>query len=118
MANTAGAAETIAAVVRNYDRALVVGSNTAGQAVEYADLRLSGGNLLRVAVSQVLLPANLSIFPQGVKPDVPVKMTRADLLTILRGSVDKDKGAWRNSSWKPSVRTSTRPRWSAASTPN
>lgn len=90
--NTAGAAETVAAAVRYYNRALIVGANTAGQAVEYADLRLSGGNLLRVAVSQVLLPGNVSIFPQGVKPDVPVKLPRADLLTILRGSLDKEHG--------------------------
>ena len=91
-ANTAGAAETIAACVRYYDRSLIVGTNTAGQAVEYADLRLSGGDLLRVAVSQVLLPANLSIFPQGVKPDVTASLPRADLLTILHGSLDKDHG--------------------------
>ena len=89
-ADTAGAAETIAAVVRYYDRCLVVGENTAGQAVEYADLRLSGGSLLRVAVSQVLLPANLSIFPGGVKPDVTVAMPRADLLAIFRQAGDKD----------------------------
>ena len=88
--DTAGAAETIAAVVRYYDRCLVVGDNTAGQAVEYADLRLSGGSLLRVAVSQVLLPANLSIFPNGVKPDVPVSLPRADLLAIFRQAGDKD----------------------------
>ena len=88
--DTAGAAETIAAVVRYYDRCLVVGENTAGQAVEYADLRLSGGSILRVAVSQVLLPANLSIFPGGVKPDVTVAMPRANLLTIFKQAGDKD----------------------------
>ncbi len=89
-ADTAGAAETVAAAIRYYDRSLVVGTNTPGQAVEYADLRLSGGNLLRVAVSQVVLPANLTIFPGGVKPDVPVAMPRGDLLTILRQSTAKD----------------------------
>ncbi len=89
-ADTAGAAETVAAVIRYYDRSLIVGTNTPGQAVEYADLRLSGGNLLRVAVSQVLLPANLTIFPGGVKPDVSVPMPRGDLLTIFRQSLAKD----------------------------
>ena len=88
--DTAGAAETIAAVIRYYDRSLVVGSNTPGQAVEYADLRLSGGSLLRVAVSQILLPANLSIFPGGVKPDVPVEMPREDLIAIFHQSTEKD----------------------------
>ena len=85
-ADTAGAAETVAAVIRFYNRALVVGTPTAGQAVEYADLRLSGGTLLRVAVSQVVLPANLSIFPQGVKPDLTARTTRADKLAVFAGS--------------------------------
>ena len=88
--DTAGASETVAAVIRYYNRSLIVGTNTPGQAVEYADLRLSGGNLLRVAVSQVLLPANLSIFPGGVKPDVSVSLPREDLLAIFRGSAEKD----------------------------
>ena len=88
-ADTAGAAETIAAVIRNYDRSLVIGEPTAGQAVEYADLRLSGGTLLRVAVSQVVLPANLSIFPDGVKPDLPVKTPHADKVAIFAQSQGK-----------------------------
>ena len=87
--DTAGAAEAVAAVIRNYDHALVVGTNSAGQAVEYADLRLGGGGTLRVAVSQVLLPANLSVFPDGVKPDLVVRMPRADKLAVYRQSLDK-----------------------------
>ena len=105
--DTAGAAETIAAVIRYYNRALVVGANTPGQAVEYADLRLSGGNLLRVAVSQVVLPANLSIFPGGVKPDVPVNLPHADLLAIFRQSTEK--GAM-----SPFVVEAERPRFNEA----
>ena len=89
--NTAGAAETVAATIRFYNRALVVGTRTPGQAVEYADLRLSGGSLLRVAVSQVVLPANLSIFPGGVKPDVPVNQARGDVAAIFRQSAEKGR---------------------------
>ena len=88
-ADTAGAAETVAAVIRNYDHALVIGERTAGQAVEYADLRLSGGTLLRVAVSQVVLPANLSIFPDGLKPDLPVKTPHADKVAVFAQSQGK-----------------------------
>ncbi|MBE7211433.1 MAG: hypothetical protein INR65_10485 [Gluconacetobacter diazotrophicus] len=87
--DTAGAAETIAAVIRHYDRSLVIGEPTAGQAVEYADLRLSGGTLLRVAVSQVVLPANLSIFPDGVKPDLPVQTPRATKVAVFLQSQGK-----------------------------
>jgi hypothetical protein len=86
---TAGAAEVIAGAIRYYDRSLVVGTPTAGQAVEYSDLRLSGGEMLRVAVSQVLLPANLSIFPNGVQPDVPVPLAPADKAAIFAQSAEK-----------------------------
>ena len=99
--DTAGAAEVVAAVIRNYDRALVVGANSAGQAVEFADLRLSGGSLLRVAVSQVLLPANLSIFPDGVKPDLAVKMPRADKLAVFRQSLEKGMAAFVDETERP-----------------
>lgn len=87
--DTAGAAETIAAVVRYYNHALVVGENTAGQGVEYADLGLGGGSVLRVAVSQVLLPANLNLFPSGVKPDVPIVMPKADKIAVIKAGADK-----------------------------
>jgi hypothetical protein len=91
-ATTAGPAETIAAVIRYYDRSLVVGSPTAGQAVEYAELRLSGGQMLRVAVSQVLLPGDASIFPNGVKPDVFVDFPLGDKVSIFKQSLEKGMG--------------------------
>ncbi len=105
-ADTAGAAETVAAVIRNYDRCLVVGERTAGQAVEYADLRLSGGTILRVAVSQVVLPANLSIFPDGLKPDLPVKTPAADKVAVFVQSQGK--------SIAPFVFETERPRFNEA----
>ena len=49
-------------------------------------MRLSGGTLLRVAVSQIVLPANLSIFPQGVKPDLLTRTGRADKIAVFNGS--------------------------------
>ena len=48
--------------------------------------------MLRIAVSQVLLPANLSIFPGGVQPDVPIAMPRDALLAIFRQSAGRDSG--------------------------
>ncbi len=105
-ADTAGAAETVAAVIRNYDHSLIVGERTAGQAVEYTDLRLSGGTLLRVAVSQVVLPANLSIFPDGVKPDLPVKTPHTDKVAVFLQSQGK--------SIAPFVFETERPRFNEA----
>jgi hypothetical protein len=88
-ATTAGPSEAIAAVIRYYNRSLIVGSPTAGQAVEYADLRLSGGQMLRVAVSQVLLPGDASIFPNGVKPDVFVDFPVSDKIAVFKQSQEK-----------------------------
>jgi hypothetical protein len=88
-ADTAGAAEVIPAAIRYYNRSMVVGTPTAGQAVEYADLGLGGGRVLRVAVSQVLLPGNASIFPEGVKPDLNIPLLKEDKLSIFRQSLEK-----------------------------
>lgn len=71
---TAGSAEVIAAVLRLEASAMIIGDTTKGQAVEFADLPLGGGKLLRLAVSKVVLPENVEIFPKGVKPDLTVPM--------------------------------------------
>ena len=76
--DTAGAAEAIAGAIQLYDRALVVGQPTAGRAVEYSDLKLPSGKILRVAVGEAFLPENRPLFPGGIKPDVPVEMPSAD----------------------------------------
>ena len=55
-ASTAGAAEALAGVLRLYDKAMIIGQPTAGSAVEYSDLPLPSGKVLRVAVSEVVLP--------------------------------------------------------------
>jgi len=77
--DTAGAAEAVAGVIRIYDKALIIGQQTAGQAVEYSDLKLPSGKVLRVAVGEVVLPAVHPLFPGGLKPDVPVEMAGSRL---------------------------------------
>ena len=72
--DTAGAAEAVAGVIRIYDKALVIGQPTAGQAVEYSDLKLPSGKVLRVAVGEAILPEGRPLFPGGLKPDLPVEM--------------------------------------------
>lgn len=89
-ADTAGAAEAVAAVLRAERGALVVGGPTAGQAVEFADFGLGGENspILRLAVAQVLLPPkDAPLYPGGVKPDLPVGQGRAAKLELFRQSV-------------------------------
>jgi hypothetical protein len=87
--DTAGAAEAVAGVIRIYDKALIIGQQTAGRAVEYSDLKLPSGKVLRVAVGEVVLPEGHPLFPGGLKPDVPVEMAAVDKREIFQASREK-----------------------------
>ena len=90
--DTAGGAEAVAAALRVYDKALVVGQPGAGRAAEYSDLALPGGKILRVAVAEMVSPEGHSLFADGVKPDLPVEMSVADKLQIFQLSGEKGMG--------------------------
>ena len=87
--DTAGAAEAIAGAIHLYDRALVIGQPTAGRGVEYSDLKLPSGKILRVAVGEAVLPEDRALFPGGLKPDVPVEMSAADKREIFQQSQER-----------------------------
>src|SRR5213596_799983 len=87
--DTAGSAEALAAALRFYDKALVIGQPTAGRAVEYSDLSLPGGKILRVAVAEMVSPEGRSLLPDGVKPDLPVEMRMTDKRQIFQLSGEK-----------------------------
>ena len=87
--DTAGAAEAIAAALRYYDKALVIGQPTAGRAAEYSDLPLPTGKILRLAVAEMISPEGRSLFPEGIKPDLPVEMSLADKRQIFQLSGEK-----------------------------
>ena len=87
--DTAGAAEAIAGAIQLYDRALIIGQPTAGRAVEYSDLKLPSGKILRVAVGEAVLPEDRPLFPGGLKPDVPVEMPAADKREVFQQSREK-----------------------------
>src|SRR6266699_6076733 len=90
--DTAGAAEAIAAALRFHDKALIIGQSTGGRAAEYSDLALPGGKSLRVAVAEMIAPEGRSLFPDGIKPDLPVEMSMADKRQIFQLSGEKGMG--------------------------
>ena len=61
--DTAGGAEVLAAVLRFYDKAIAIGATTAGRAVEYSDLPLPSGKIVRVAATEAALPDQRILFP-------------------------------------------------------
>src|SRR5213079_3101690 len=87
--DTVGAAEAIAAALRFYNKALIIGQTTAGRAAEYFDLSLPSGKVLRAAAAEMISPDGRSLFPEGMKPDLPVEMSMADKQQIFRLSGEK-----------------------------
>lgn len=87
--DTSGAAEALAATLRINAGAMIVGSDTAGEAVEFSEVPLGGGKILRVAVSQVVLSENATIFPGGVKPDIAISLPTGVLAEIYAATKDK-----------------------------
>src|ERR1700730_1551075 len=90
--DSAGGAEAFAAALRFYNKALIIGQATAGRAVEYSDLPLPSGKVLRVAVSEVVGPDGKSLYPGGVKPDLPVDMPAVDKRQIFQMNAEKGLG--------------------------
>ncbi len=87
--DSVGGAESVAAALRLYDKALVIGQPSAGRAVEYSDLPLPSGKILRVAAAEAILPGGQPLFPGGVKPDLPVEMSGVEKRQIFRLSGEK-----------------------------
>jgi hypothetical protein len=87
--DTAGGAEAVAGDLRFYDKALLAGQPSAGRAVEYSDLPLPSGKILRVASAAATLPDGQPLFPGGVKPDLPVDMSVTDKRQVFRLSGEK-----------------------------
>ena len=74
---TSGAAEALAAVMREGAVGLIVGATTAGQASVFKEFPLSNGQKLRVAVARVSLAGGAAL-TQGIVPDIPVEANLAD----------------------------------------
>jgi len=74
---TAGGAEVLAAVLRETGVGLVLGSQTAGQAMVMQDYPLQNGDRLRLASVPVRL-GDGSTLPTGVKPDIDVEVKPDD----------------------------------------
>lgn len=87
--DTAGAAEALAGTLRLNAGAMIIGADTTGEAVEFAEAPLGDDAFLRVAIAQVILPEAGPIFPGGIKPDVPVSLPRDVQAQIFAESKEK-----------------------------
>jgi hypothetical protein len=75
---TIGAAEALAAVLREVDGSVLIGARTAGQAHVFKELSLATGQRLRIATGQVQVGKGKSLSPMGVAPDIEVTVKSED----------------------------------------
>jgi hypothetical protein len=76
--DTSGAAEALAAILREAGSGLILGGATAGGAMVARDFPLKNGQHLRIATVPVKLGDGSPLSAQGVKPDIDVPVA-ADL---------------------------------------
>jgi hypothetical protein len=98
---TIGGAEAVASAIRSLNKVLTIGTTTAGGAVEYADLPLPSGKILRVATAEIAGSDGHSIYPNGVKPDLPVELPTADKRQIFQMSLDRGMGPFVHDAERP-----------------
>ncbi|MDB5687988.1 MAG: hypothetical protein JWR77_2577 [Rhizorhabdus sp.] len=95
--------ETIAAVLHQQKRALLLGSATRGATVRYETVPVEAGWRLRFARAEMLLADDSSVFRKGLKPDMAVAF---DLKTKHE--------VFRSTDLKPVVFEQARPRFNEA----
>jgi len=82
-ARTVGAAEALAAVLRDSEVGLILGGQTAGQASIFREFPLRDGGKLRVAVAPVSFGAGKTL-PHGVTPDIAIDPNLEDERSYLQ----------------------------------
>jgi len=80
---TSGAAEALAAALREADIGLTLGSPTAGEANIFEEFPLGNGDKLRIATAPVKL-GDGSTLTHGLKPDIAVAASLADERAYLK----------------------------------
>ena len=77
---SASASEITAGGLKDSQRAIIVGVNSAGGTEVGVQQLLSRGAAMSVAIKQVFTPKGLNIENNGIPPDEEVKMTKEDIL--------------------------------------
>jgi hypothetical protein len=75
---TVGAAEALAAVLREMAGSVLIGARTAGQAHVFKEFNLANDQRLRIATGQVQLGSGKSLTARGVTPDIEVIVKSED----------------------------------------
>lgn len=75
---TAAAAEALAAMLREDNRSILLGANTAGEATMSQEFPLKDGQYLRIATAGIKLGDGETLSTKGIKPDIEVNVKPDD----------------------------------------
>lgn len=78
-AGSASATEIVAAALRHYNVATVVGETTFGKGTVQELIPLDNGSLLKVTIKRWYTPSGGNVDQDGIKPDIEAGLTQADL---------------------------------------
>ncbi len=76
---TASGAEVLAAAIKEYGAAPLVGTRTAGSAGIAAPRPLSDGSVVQITVRRLVAPSGAQIDEVGIEPDSEIDLTIEDL---------------------------------------
>lgn len=113
---TSGAAEALAAVVREAGAGLILGSRTAGNAMVMQDFPLKDGLHLRIGSTPVTLGDGTALSTRGVTPDIDVTVGEAAERAYYADAflVVSNKDAGNTATNQPSGTNQTRVRFNEA----
>ncbi|MDR2908670.1 MAG: hypothetical protein LBU86_02135 [Oscillospiraceae bacterium] len=86
--NTASGAELFAQVLRDYDKARIVGVTSVGKGVAQEEIPLSDGSAILITVATLLTPGEVVFHEIGVRPDYEVTAENWAGMTQSRLSMD------------------------------
>jgi C-terminal processing protease CtpA/Prc len=76
----------LAAALKKYARALLIGERTAGLSVRYDRTPIGPNVVLKIAAAEIKVPGMPPIFPDGLAPDLQVNLPAAQQNTMLTAS--------------------------------
>lgn len=87
--NSASASEILAAALKDYDKATIVGNKTYGKGSVQELVNISGGGQLKLTIAHWYTSKNKTIEGNGITPDIEVTRTLADEKANKDPQIDK-----------------------------
>ncbi|ATU05556.1 hypothetical protein BKN14_03860 [Candidatus Gracilibacteria bacterium HOT-871] len=76
---SASASEIFAGVMKDYQKAILVGEKTYGKGSVQQPIELKDGSMIKITIAKWFTPKDKNIDKEGIEPDVEVKLTKEDV---------------------------------------